>query len=68
MCKKERVKVNDLVAKAGKSVKEHDTIQIDYGNRILVVTIMAIPEGNVRKTEASQYYAVLSDERVDLLS
>lgn len=59
------VTVNGNKAKPGKTVKQHDTIRIDFGRRTLVVEIVEIPDGSVRKSDASRYYTILSDEKVD---
>ncbi len=68
MCKAERVTVNNMQAKPGKSVTLHDIIRIDFGKRILTVEILEIPEGNVKKSEMELYYSILSDEKVDVRS
>ncbi len=68
MCKTGKVTLNDKQAKPGKMVKPHDTIRIDFGKRMLVAKILKIPQGNVKKSESSDYYTIISDEKVDVRS
>lgn len=62
------VTVNNKPAKPGKTVNPHDIIRIDFLRRVLEVEIIELPEGNVRKTEASHCYSILRDEKVDIRS
>jgi ribosomal 50S subunit-recycling heat shock protein len=59
------VLVNDVRAKPGKMVKPRDTVRIDFGKRLLTVEITEIPEGQVRKSEASNHYTIISERKVD---
>lgn len=67
LCKRELVSLNDVKAKPGKNVKSGDIIRIDFGKRILVIEVTEIPQGNVLKSEASSYYNVIKDERVNII-
>ncbi len=58
-CDSNLVKVNDVMVKPSKEVKENDIIEIKlYGYR-LKFRIIEVPKGNVPKAEATKYYEVI---------
>ena len=63
-CNAGRVLVNDKVAKASVNVKEGDTIEIRFGNRIVKVLVETVAE-TVRKDEAKEMYSVLESRNSD---
>ncbi|MBD3183789.1 RNA-binding S4 domain-containing protein [Candidatus Poribacteria bacterium] len=62
VCDSNHVLVNDQLAKAGKEVKEGDTLRIDLKSKILTCRILSIPTGNVRAADASSLYEIISEE------
>ena len=58
-CEQGRVEVNDKVAKPGLELKIGDVIRITFGNNVLTVRVLAMPEA-VRKDDADSLYEVLS--------
>lgn len=65
VCDGNRVMVNDHVSKAGREVHEGDILRIDLKSRILTCQILSIPSGNVRASDASSLYKVISEEKAD---
>ncbi len=65
VCDSGRILVNDHSAKAGKEVHVDDVLSINLKSRILVCKILSIPAGNVRATDASSLYEVISEETID---
>lgn len=63
LCDKELVRVNGQVAKASKEIKQGDIIQVESWNRRLVVKVLRVPEGPLKKKEAHSLYEVLEDIR-----
>ena len=58
-CEQGRVEVNGRVAKPGLELKLGDEICITFGNNILKVRVLAMPE-TVRKDDADSLYEVIS--------
>ena len=58
-CEQGRVEVNGRVAKPGLELKTGDEITITFGNNILKVRVLAMPE-SVRKEDADSMYEVIS--------
>ena len=58
-CEQGRVEVNGRVAKPGLELKLGDEICITFGNNILKVRVLAMPE-TVRKDDADSMYEVIS--------
>ena len=65
VCDSGRILINDQPAKAGKEVSEGDVLRIDLKSRILVCQVMSIPTGNVRTSEASSLYRIISEEKIE---
>ena len=57
-CEQGRVEVNGKVAKPGLELKTGDVIQITFGNNVLKVRVVAMPE-TVRKDDAQDMYEVI---------
>ena len=57
-CEQGRVEVNGKVAKPGLELKTGDVIQITFGNNILKVKVVSMPE-TVRKDDAQDMYEVI---------
>ena len=57
-CEQGRVEVNGRVAKPGLELKTGDEIRITFGNNILKVRVLAMPE-TVRKEDADSMYVVI---------
>ena len=57
-CEQGRVEVNGRVAKPGFELKTGDEISITFGNNILKVRVLAMPE-TVRKEDADSMYVVI---------
>ena len=58
-CEQGRVEVNGRIAKPGLELKTGDEITITFGNNILKVRVLAMPEA-VRKEDADSMYEVIS--------
>jgi ribosomal 50S subunit-recycling heat shock protein len=56
LCDKGMVKVNDMLCKPSREVREGDVIEIDAAQGALRYRVLGIPDGNVRKEDAGQYY------------
>lgn len=63
LCEKELVRVNGQIAKASKEIKPGDIIHVESWNRRLVVKVLQVPEGPLKKKEADRLYEVLEDIR-----
>ena len=65
VCDGDRILVNDRQAKAGREVRAGDTLRISLNSGILTCQILLIPTGNVRATDASSLYRIVSEERIE---
>lgn len=63
LCQGGHVKVNDKTAKPSVELKAGDTLQIRFGNRLLSVRVLSVPEKAVSVQLADSLYEVL-EERV----
>ncbi len=57
-CEQGRVEVNGKIAKPGLELKTGDIIQITFGNNVLKVRVVSMPE-TVRKDDAQSMYEVV---------
>ncbi len=57
------IRVNGVVAKPSRKVKEGDIVEIDAARVYLKFRILRVPQGNVRKDEASSLYEMLEEKR-----
>ncbi len=62
-CDGGRVMINGRVAKAGAEVKENDTLEIRFGNKVGKYQIVDVREV-VRKENAAEMYRVLEEDPV----
>lgn len=67
MCDAGAVQINDKIAKSSSVLKPNDRLVIRYRHHTRTVEVLALPPGQVRKTEASGLYRLISDEPIDLL-
>lgn len=56
LCDKGMVKLNGMLSKPSREVKEGDMIEIDDAQGTQRYRVLKIPEGNVRKEEVGTYY------------
>ena len=59
-----RVKVNGQTAKAGTDVKVEDTIEIQFGQKIVTINVNGLNE-HATKENAKGMYEVVKEERMD---
>ncbi|MEB7825533.1 RNA-binding S4 domain-containing protein [Staphylococcus chromogenes] len=59
-----RVKVNGQTAKAGTDVKVEDTIEIQFGQKIVTINVTGLNE-HATKENAKGMYEVVKEERMD---
>lgn len=57
-CEQSRVEVNGKIAKPGLELRTGDIIQITFGNNVLKVRVVSMPE-TVRKDDAQSMYEVV---------
>lgn len=62
LCQGGHVRINDTVAKPSAEVKPGNTLQIRFGNRVLTVKILQVPEKAVPAQLADTLYELI-DER-----
>lgn len=66
-CDKEKIKVNNKIARASTEVKVGDIIEIAMGNRQSSLEVLNVPErSNVTIQGAKDCYKMLSDSKVDI--
>lgn len=58
---KQRISINDRIAKSSSNVNVGDTIKIVFGNKTLTVRVLQLLD-TTKKTEAENMYEVLSEE------
>jgi ribosome-associated heat shock protein Hsp15 len=63
LCEEGEVYVGGHQAKSSKEVRVGDEIRVVHGSRELIFSVVALPEGNVSKAQASSYYRVTSQTR-----
>ncbi|MCX7994420.1 MAG: S4 domain-containing protein [candidate division WOR-3 bacterium] len=63
LCDKGLVKINGITARPAKVVKVNDLVEIETVKGIKRYRILKIPQGNVKKSEVSEYYEDCSDTR-----
>jgi ribosomal 50S subunit-recycling heat shock protein len=63
-CDKDKIKINNRIAKASAEVKPGDTLEITLGNSQRVIEIVKVPAaGNVTTQAARELYTVISETR-----
>ena len=63
LCDAGRVKVGDRVAKAATHVSRGDRLEVRYGDRAVLVEILATPERPAPRGERAQLYRVVREIR-----
>lgn len=58
---KQRISINDRIAKSSSTVNVGDTIKIVFGNKTLIVRVLQLLD-TTKKAEAENMYKVLSEE------
>lgn len=58
---KQRISINDRIAKSSSPVNVGDTIKIVFGNKTLIVRVLQLLD-TTKKAEAENMYEVLSEE------
>ena len=65
-CDKNLVKINNKIAKASTNVNDGDIIEYKlygYFNKLRITTV---PQGNVSKNNASQFYEIIEREQLEI--
>ncbi|HOE91290.1 MAG TPA: S4 domain-containing protein [Candidatus Cloacimonadota bacterium] len=63
-CDNNAVRVNGKIAKASLEIKPNDLIEYDLFGYKTEISITKLPEGNVSKKDAPEYYEILKREMV----
>jgi ribosomal 50S subunit-recycling heat shock protein len=61
LCDKQALLVNGRPTKASANLHANDRVTIDRGDRTLSVTIVEVPEKQLSKAKAREYYRVVHD-------
>lgn len=64
LCDEGMVRVNGVPRKASSEIKEGDELQFPLYNRLLRVRVLAMPQGNVSKTEQWSFLEVLEEKKL----
>jgi len=59
-CDKDKIIVNNKVAKASTTLKVGDVIKIGLGNKLTTIEVLKIPEGNVSTQDSKDLYNIIS--------
>ncbi|MEA1994944.1 MAG: RNA-binding S4 domain-containing protein [Campylobacterota bacterium] len=65
MCDKAFIRVNGHQAKPSKDIRENDVVSVYYQLKKLVVRVIDLPKGNIRKEEAQKLYEVLEEKEYE---
>jgi len=65
-CDNKLVFINDSEAKASQSVKQGDLLEYQIYGFKTVINIIKIPTGNVSKKNSTDYYEVVSREKMEI--
>ncbi|MBW6515696.1 MAG: RNA-binding protein [Candidatus Cloacimonetes bacterium] len=65
-CDHQLVLINGEPVKASSTVHENDTLQYSIYGYLTVIKIIKIPLGNVSKKNATEYYEVISREKLEV--
>lgn len=63
LCEEGKIAVNGRPAKSSKDVKPEDEVSVMLGPKELTFTIVALPEGNVSRAQASSFYRITTLKR-----
>ncbi|MGT2772207.1 RNA-binding S4 domain-containing protein [Streptococcus marimammalium] len=61
---KGRIKINGILAKSSTKLKYNDTIEIRFGNKLLLVRVIEMKD-STKKEDASKMYEIISETRID---
>jgi len=64
-CGNHRVLLNGKEAKSSKIVKPEDIIEVYFGDKVYKFRILALPTGNVGKTDAMNLYEIIGESHND---
>jgi ribosome-associated heat shock protein Hsp15 len=64
-CHKGLIEINSQKAKASSTVKENDIVSVKLNGYKTVIKIVQIPNGNVAKKNALEYYELIEREELD---
>ncbi len=62
-CEAGVIRVNGLKSKPSKKVKVGDIVEIETPTFYLKFEILSLPQGNVKKSEASSFVRIIKEER-----
>jgi ribosomal 50S subunit-recycling heat shock protein len=63
-CDKDKIKINNRIAKASSEVKPGDILEISLGNRQTVIEIVKVPApGNITTQAAKELYSIVSETK-----
>lgn len=66
-CDKDKIKVNNRIARASTELKVGDIIEITMGNRNSSLEVLRVPDkGNVTTQDAKGCYRMLSDSKINI--
>ncbi|MBN1503965.1 MAG: RNA-binding S4 domain-containing protein [Candidatus Eisenbacteria bacterium] len=64
LCDEGKVLIDGRPAKSSKEVKVGDEVSVTHGPHELAFCVLALPEGNVSKAQATSYYRVTGQTQV----
>jgi len=62
VAEKDRIQINNKIAKPSSEVKVGDLISIGFGNKLVTIKVIRIQESS-KKEDASSMYEIVSEER-----
>jgi ribosomal 50S subunit-recycling heat shock protein len=62
---RDQIRVNGDAPRASRGIRAGDVIEVRTDRRELRVRVLAVPEGNVSRRDAKEYYETLEDRRRD---
>ncbi len=63
VAEKDRIEINNKVAKPSSEVKVGDLIKIGFGNKMVTIKVIQIQESS-KKEDAQNMYEIVSEERL----
>ena len=61
-CDRGKIEVNGTPTKASHRVHPGDQIRLNLGARVLLIEVVEVPEGQIPRKQATQFFKVQSDE------
>ena len=65
-CERGKVSLNGARIKGSHEVHAGDRIRCDLGIRILELEVLDVPLGQISRKDATNYYRLLAEERIEL--